>query len=239
MKIGMSLLVCDSSFNLILSNVLYHLKKVDYICCIAHKPSKLLVKLLNYLQNENENFYYLARYDGQMTLEAQVHICNTMTKSLRDRGCEWVIPADDDEFYVGDIRECIKFAKDNTFNVVYQKGFCFYSTELDTPNLNPCRSMTYRDPDDFKYNFCKAIHRTDCFERLSPGNHWVKYTSDITQREIIMEDLVIHHYSYRKKFLFEHVKDKTFNILKENDIKDKNLVKDISIIDIFDMENIP
>jgi hypothetical protein len=235
--IGMSLLVCDTSFDLLISNVLYHSKRVDQIICTANNPSKLLLKLLEFLESSVKNFKVYKLVYEPISLDLQVSMVNDMVGELTRLGCKWVVNCDDDEFYLGDIKRSVKMAEENDCNALYQNGFCFHSTTLDNSNLNPIRRMTYRDPDTVDYDFRKVIHRTENFYSVTPGNHWVQFYGS-HYKEMRDDSLLIYHYSYRKKYLFPHLK-KEFHPKTKKEISSLGLVEDITLIELFDLENIP
>jgi hypothetical protein len=235
--IGMSLLVCDTSFDFLVSNVMYHSKKVDLIICTANNPSKLLLKMIELLENSVSNFKFFRSVYEPISLDLQVSMVNSMVEELIKKGCKWVVNCDDDEFYLGDIRESIFKAEQNNCNVLYQDGFCFHSTIHDNQNLNPVRRMVYRDSENVDYNFRKAIHRTENFYSVTPGNHWVMFYGD-QYKEMKDPTLLIYHYSYRKKYLYPHYKD-TFKLKTDQEISELQLVKDETLIHVFDSEGIP
>jgi len=236
-KLGMSLLVCDTGFDLIASNVLYHSKRVDFICCIVNNPSPLLLKLLGFLERSVKNFQIINQINEPISPGFQVAVTNEMTFWLKDRGCEWVIPCDDDEFYIGDLTAAIDSAEAQGCNVVYQNGFCYYSTEMDGPDINPVRRMTWRDPDTIDYAYRKAIHKTKNFKTACIGNHWVKF--DGTEQKKCQTNLRINHYTYRRKYKYWNAGEITCPVLTRKQIEEKNLCEDRILIDIFDKENIP
>lgn len=229
MKLGMSLLVCNSSLDLIESHIYLHSPKVDIIACIANNPSIDLVIKLKAIEVNNSKFKYLGGYNCQMNTDVQIIISNILTNYLKEVGCTWVIPCDDDEFYIGDIRECLT----RDINVAYASGFCFYSTILDNPlEQNPLKRISYRDPDETPYQYHKAIHRTKNFKTVERGNHTVCYYNEAIFRKIY-KSLVIHHYSHREKLLFTHNSGDSFKLLTYNDIIHKKLVKDETLSKLF------
>lgn len=233
----MSLLVCDSSYDLLVSNVAYHSSLVDIIVCVANNPSKLLEVMLHSLESIFPKFKYVGKKNDVMTMELQVQICNWMTEYLKEQGCSWVIPCDDDEFHIGRLRDCLTVAERDGFNTVYQDGFCFYSTIFDKREINPVRKMIYRDPETVDYNFRKAIHKTKNFKSVTEGNHAVLFNNEKIAA-VRYPCLQIRHYNYRKKFLFSHVKD-VFIPLNQEMILSKKLVLDMSTINLFDEIGVP
>ena len=239
MKIGMSLLICDSSLNLLTTHILYHSANVDKIVCIANRPSKLIVYLLKQMEKTLHNFELLEISNEIMTIEIQQKLCSKMSIYLKDKGCSWVIPCDDDEFYVGDLRSEIQNADDNNFNILYQDGYCFYTTwESDKLDINPIRNMRYRDSDTVDYAFRKAIHKTSEFVSTLPGNHWVTLSSPIRSHKT--ENLKIFHYHYRYKKIFaDNEINGCYSVLDRQCILDKNLIFDDTLIRILNEKGIP
>lgn len=239
LKIGMSLLVCDSSINFIFTHVLYYSDKVDHIVCIANKPSKILIYILNLLQKKFENFQFLETSSDVMTIAIQQKLCTKMSLCLKDKGCDWIIPCDDDEFYLGNIREEIDKADASGFNVLYQNGFCFYTTwDSEKIDLNPVRNMRYRDPDTVDYNFRKAIHKASDFISTLSGNHWVNLSCPVKQTK--SQNLIIYHYHYRyRKTFADNEINGCWSILNESQILEKKLVFDDTLIHILDEKGIP
>ena len=234
----MSLLVCDSSLNLIISHVLYHSTMVDEIVCIVNKPSQLMIYILSVLEKSISNFKVIGVTYDAMSIPLQGTICTKMTKYLGESGCDWVIPCDDDEFYVGDIRQDILAADSGGFNVLYQDGFCFYTTvEGDNLDLNPVRNMVYRDQFSENYAFRKAIHKTENFSKCLHGNHWIEFT--VPSRAINLKNLLIFHYHHRERRLFNDNKLKILSPLTSEQVKEKDLIKDTSLIEALDKRGLP
>ena len=233
----MSLLVCDTSLNLLTTHVLYHSKLVDKIVCVANKPSKLLVHMLRCLERGVHNFELIDISYDTMTISLQMQICTKMTIHLKNQGCSWVIPCDDDEFYLGNIRDNINLAEINGCNVLYQDGFCFYNTDQDVEDLNPVRSMVYRDPPAVDYAFRKAIHKTQDFSKMLSGNHWVEFKIPTTSIKSI--DLFIYHYHFRKRKLFSDIERPPIYLLTKEQIVEKSLIKDEALLELLDTGGIP
>lgn len=236
----MFLLVCDTSLNLLLSNVLYHMGVVDHIVCIANRPSKILLCLLDLLQAKFPNFTLLEINNDTMTIPLQTKLSTKMSLFLKEKGCYWVLPCDDDEFWVGDVRRVINTATDMGFNVLYENGYCFYSTLTDTHDLNPVRNMIYRDPDNTPYNFRKAIFKTTDYVAAHTGNHWIFLNK--TPQIFTVTNLYIYHYHYRQRRLFAdntktHIS--SLSAIDETTIQNKKLIVDKTLINLFDERGIP
>jgi len=236
MKIGMHLLICDSSIELLWSNIGYHHSLVDCIVVMANNPSNLLEKYIKILSKEFPNLYYVGPVAGEMTMDLQASVCTRMSLQLRDMGCDWVVPCDDDEFYTGGLRESIARADFAGFHVIDQDGFCFYSTEIDSWDLNPVRRMVWRDPDATKYEYRKAIHTTKNLVGLSPGNHWAFYEGFQPKRSRDSQ-IRIYHFTFREKKVFVNIGvPKT---ITENQILEKNLIRDTFMIEELNKRDLP
>ena len=153
----------------------------------------------------------------------QVQMVSRMSFELKSRGCSWVVPCDDDEFYIGDIRAGVLKAERNGYNVLYQDGFCYYTTEMDSKDINPVRRLTWRDPDTFDYAYRKAIHSTKNFISVTPGNHWINFS--VPSRSFKDSSLRINHYNHREKKSFNNIcAMDTFTPLTIDQIHAKKLV---------------
>lgn len=232
MKIGMTLLVSDGGYNLILPSVLYHSRIADLIVCTAHKPSKMLSFLLKFLDKNIKNFIYIGDVVGEYSPEIQAIWVNNMIHFLSEKKMDWVINLDDDEFYYGNLRNAVEWSEKNNLNCFHTDGFCFYQTVLDSKDPNPIRSILWRDNNDVDYNYRKTVHKTKDFYSISPGNHWVIYKNN-TPSNIIIKSIQIFHYSFRSKTMW------SYKPLTEKDIKNKNLKKDERLMFLFNHLNLP
>lgn len=232
MKLGMTLLVSDGDYNLVLPSVLYHQNMADLIVCVAHKPSKMLEFLLKSLDKNIKNFIYLGNVAEKYSPEAQATWVNSMVHCLIKKGIDWVVNLDGDEFYYGNLKSTIEWSENNNLNCFHTDGFCFYQTVIDSKNPNPVRSMLWRDNDEVDYNYRKVIHRTKNFYSISPGNHWVIY-ENITPSNIIFKNIQIFHYSFRSKSMW------SYKTLTKEDIKNKSLKKDERLVFLFDNLGLP
>lgn len=201
MRIGMTLLTSDGGFNLILPHVLFHIRMVDRMVCIANNPSKMLKYLLNHLSEKFPTFEYMGGVYRDFNPKRQTVWVNAMIQKLTKMGMDWIINCDEDEFYYGPVRHTIDKIEKEGFNTMHTNGYCFYSTEKDKYNSNPIRSMTYRDPNDTPYGYKKMIHKTKNFLTTTDGNHWIKF-KDTPLNTYESSKITIFHYTHRPKSMW-------------------------------------
>lgn len=231
-KIGMTLYVTDEDYNFIIPNVMYHRHHVEKIYCIAHKPSRLMKYQINKLSKDIDNFEYIGDRNEPYTVENHVAWTNHMIMHLGIQGIEWVINAYPNEFYYGNIGYMVTEASKQDYNLLLTDGFCFYQTVRDLYDLNPVRSMFYRDPDGTEYQYKKSIHRTQDFKTTTPGDHWIRYDKTPV-KQAFSKGLQILRFQYNSK------KVEGWRPLDDNEIKEKNLTVDRRLEKLFDNWFIP
>lgn len=130
-----------------------------------------------------------------------------MIKKLIDRGIDWVINSDADEFWIGDIRSVIArhHGRENVL-LVPSRNYC--TTWADDPReMNPIKRVNYRMPANREW--AKVIFNTRGFAWNYLGNHDVFFngqTKKISTR-LNESELKINHYNergwkhYRQKYI--------------------------------------
>jgi hypothetical protein len=240
MKIGMTLLLSDGGLDFALANILWHSKIVDQIACIAHRPCKLLQHVLRHAEDIVPNFTYIGADftefpTGEFRNQYQCNMFHNMINYLKPYNFDWVINADDDEFYVGPVREKLEFGLATGIDIIYTDGHCFYETYHDDSDRNPVRRMLYRDPDNVDYQYKKAIPQLKNFQATTPGNHFVQLNKP-SPVVISFPDLYIYHYTFRKGKTRTPLE--AWPILTETQVAEKGLVFDPTLKELFDKNNI-
>jgi len=233
LKLGMTLLISNGSLELALPNILWHAKFVDQIVCIANNPCLLLEHTLRHAESLVPHFKYLGPDRTKFTGDVQTILVNKMIEALKGYGVDWVINVDDDEFYVGPLRQVVEAANTQGLDVVYTDGFHFYSTTKDSSDRNPVRSMTHGDPDGTDYINRKAIHKMAGFLTTTNGNHFIKFVKPNPVLGKCPFVLIFHYCNRVKSLLPGYVP------LGAADIQLKNLVVDTRLIALFDKEGLP
>lgn len=227
MKVGATLLLCNSSNDLIYSMLLYYQNIIDVMSCTIHNPSSDLLGKVEVLKKLYKKFI-VHIYTGEMNVNKQTDIVNQcVKKDLYD--CDWAFLLDDDEFYIfnDNMIESLESWDKNGVNQVYTDGYCFYSTELDDDIEEASLKMLYRD--DFEdYQYRKPIIKPRFFERTTNGNHFVYYTIPIKQTRC--NKIKIYHYTFRRKqnIIIGRITESNLNY---NNIKEKGLVFDVVLRD--------
>lgn len=232
MKLGATLLICDSSYDLLIPNILYHfLNGVDYIECVANKPSEKLLERIHVCANHFKNIHFIINNDN-MGPKVQESLVNYMIKNLIENECTWAMNIDDDEFYCGPLKNVINSAESSGYNYILTNGYCFYETEEDIPNTSPPRKMIYRDSDTINYEFRKPIFKTKFFKTSTPGNHYIHFKNIKDTKYCYTTNITIFHYTHRSKLVAyaasTHGKQEysNFKQLTKKEIEDMKLVKD-------------
>jgi hypothetical protein len=222
----MTLLISNDALELALPNILWHSTMVDLIVCTASNPCKLLEYTLRHAETLVSNFKYLGADTTKFTLDYQSVMVNRMVEVLKSSGMDWVLNADDDEFYIGPLRQVLESA--TAADVMYTNGFCFYETCYDSFDRNPVRRMTYRDPDTVDYGYRKAIHRAADFVSTTNGNHFVALSKSNAQIAK-SPNLLIYHYTFRRK-----TQVTSYPAISAETVAEKNLVVDTTLPQLFD-----
>ena len=240
MKLGMSLLLCEHSYGFIPSIFQYHAQIVDEFAYVVNNPSdKLLYVLAEAAKRVGKPVHFLGEVNGPMTYDLQSQTCTEMTRFLARRRCDWVIPGDDDEFYVGDVLKGITDADGLGCNVLYTDGYLFHGAVGDRVDPNPVKSMVWRDPDKTVYATRKAIHKTVNFSYLTPGNHWAIF-NDGRYIHHADPDILIYHYGDRVRQMFQEAADRpTYQPLTGAQIAERGLVNDTTLYDLFNEQKVP
>jgi hypothetical protein len=222
MKLAMTLLV-KNEIDIIKDHIEYHLPKVDMLIVMDNcsndgtfeylesvKDDKLIL-LTQAAQNYNQSMWVTRMVNFAIRLKA-----------------DWVINADADEFFVGDLKTVISKLANEGYNQIYPKGSMFYITDS---KLNSFKNMIYRDPLTVKYSHDKVIHNVQGFVKVTPGNHWVEFLPIVKKSVIHTDEIRIFHYhvrswqQFKNRYVNEfseikypnmgHVWQQRYNIYKE------------------------
>ena len=240
LKIGMTLLVNDDSFDIVMPNVLWNSKVFDQIVCVADRPGRMLEVVLRDLERQVPNFKYLGPSVPFINFpDDHPLLINPMIQELTNMGMEWVLNLDDDEFLVGDhVRDSIERTASAGLNALYTHGHVFYEVQTDVRDANPVRRMVHRDPDGTDFRSKKVIHKTADFLTTTSGNHFIQYRSTPVLPGFD-PSLLIYHYCIRLKRYDYKSRKLHRDTLSEEGAKEIGLAVDRSLIELFDKFGIP
>lgn len=240
----MTLLV-KNEIDLIKTHINYHLPQIDLLVVMDNCSTD---GTYEYIKGLKDDRIVLLTQAAQNY--AQKLWVSRMIQTAIRLGADWVINADADEFFVGNIRGLIEKAQEQGYNQIYPKGTVFYTTEPHNPESNPIKEMVYRDHSTVKYYSDKVIHSTSGFLSVSQGNHWVFFDPSTQPKVLHTDEIKLFHYPVRswQQFLnkytdaiptkianmghlwnhyYEIYKNQGEQVLKEHYLNDYILTEDI------------
>lgn len=215
MRVGMTILAGPTSEGLITPLIKWHAKLgVELFEACFHNPVHSGYYECGWMTNVRIRAQYTS---GPITKDQQVRWTNDSIERLINRGAEYIMTADDDEYYtVIDPR------------LALYDGYCYHQTMLDGPGIPPL-SMTWRDNDKVPYGFAKVgFPVKEWTGSMKPGNHEMSNCVDDLPRI----PGAIHHFTYREgKAMFDHRQGTKYRLLNRAEIDAKQLVRDTTIRD--------
>jgi hypothetical protein len=191
-KIGMTLLVKNEK-ELIEANLRWHINSgIDFICVTDNGSTDGTFEIIQNIAKEGYPVH-VDHYTGEFQQEL---IVNRMIKILIDKGMDWIINADADEFFVAsNLKNTL--SKSNC-NVIFVKSFNVLPTLTDTSVLLSTK-IVIKSLDDssngfFKLHPEKAIHRSKGYIAVGVGNHDVRISRKSYRYQ---QDIYILHYYIR------------------------------------------
>jgi len=197
MKLAL-LVLAKNEIDIIKYKLAWHKPKVDFIIVTDNGSTDGTLEFLR--SQVSDNFILLER--PQVTSEFSNYY-NEMVLLAKEKGANWIIPSDVDEFLVGDLREETKKATSLNKNVVIVNIFkTFTSTYLDDiAEQNPVAQMTWHYPASRKVQKVLCLLDND-FGWLANGNHEARYRRHY---EALVLNIELFHFIYRG---YEHFKRK-------------------------------
>jgi hypothetical protein len=209
MKIGLTLL-CKNEIDIIEAWLRYHIDgRFDEVIIADNVSSdgtweKLLTLRPSVLLKQiKSQTYKQAEWVYEMDVE------------LRNRGCEYIVNLDADEFLSGDVRAACTQAAG--VHQLYPVGTFMRATAIDDCTIaNPVERIQYHDSWNIKYSNDKAVVRAEGLSALCQGNHWGYWGEDA--QSILAPDLRLYHYEQRsaqqliKKYGGHHSAEKLANM---------------------------
>lgn len=214
MTVGMTLLYCPESTSWIWPHVLWHSHiGVGLFEATLHNPDEAMLRECEDLQRLVSFTWRVT--GGPITTDEQVMWTNGSIERLIEKGADYIMTADDDEWYMG---------WDN--RTALYDGYSYYETECDPDGIPPL-SMTWRDPAGTSYEYAKVgFKKEDWSGSMEVGNHCMKNVD----RPSLRLPGMIRHFTYRAgKPMFAHRKDVTYQRLTMQDVIDKHLAPDFTV----------
>lgn len=164
MQIAMTLSVRDE-IDIIQTTIEYHLDKVDFLIVTDNGSVDGTWDYLNTLDSSRVTLI------REMELNKNQFLwVDRMIRLAADKGADWVINLDADEFCLGNLREEISKQEERGRNY-FDIPWCNFVWTYRDNESEPCipKRMLWRGGKEHKES--KAVHKTEGYERISQGNH--------------------------------------------------------------------
>lgn len=200
MKLAMTLLV-KNEIDIIETHVRFHMPQVDYLIVLDNLSTDGTYDKLMELKDEYGEAMDVLTIASQVYDQARW--VSRMVRYCTNKGADWVINSDVDEFWIGDLKYVIgEFWKVGA-NIVYPEGTTFQPTVFDDPNVkDPTARLLYHDGPDVPFGSKKAVHATEGFSYVEQGNHYVNFLLPIIDHTQETPDLMLYHYPFRSEDQF-------------------------------------
>lgn len=177
--LAMTLLVRDER-QIIDSFLKFHLPKVDLLIVTDNGSVDGTLERLKEWQAEHEGKIVIVEQPKHNFQQSSW--VTTMAQLAVERGADWLVHSDVDEFWMGDLRKEIEGQEQAGIAIIDVRSYFMRPTFQDaTTEPDPALRMVWRE-EMWRRDFSKVIHRVHGFQRVLQGNHNVQL-SQVTNRK--------------------------------------------------------
>jgi glycosyltransferase involved in cell wall biosynthesis len=203
-RVAMTLL-CKNEADIIRQHITYHLPKVDFLIVTDNGSTDGTREMLAAFESER-----VIVGDDPTPFNMQFKHVDRMIRMARDRGADWVVNSDADEFWVGDFQAVAQRYRRRWYSALWAPSFrmrpCCAENAGET---DPIARMRWRERAPDK-GFRKVFHETARYLKIDQGNHNVHIRGG-RKVELLPDEMRICHYQWRG---FAHYLRKCVDISK-------------------------
>jgi hypothetical protein len=192
-RVGMTLL-CRNEADIIRQHIIYHLPKVDFLIVTDNGSTDGTREILAGLESGRVTII-----DEPAQNIQQEQWVDRMIRMAKDRGADWVVNSDADEFWWGDFRAVAHKYRRWYTHLQAQSFRMRPCASENAAELNPITRMLWRERETDRH-FRKVFLNTAQYKMIHHGNH----RADMLRggKHVLSTDRMrIYHYQWRS---FEH-----------------------------------
>ena len=164
-RVAMTLL-CKNEADIIRQHITYHLPKVDFLIVTDNGSTDGTREMLAAFESER-----VIVLDDPRPFNMQFKEVDQMIRMARDRGADWVVNSDADEFWVGDFQAVAERYRRRWYSGLWVQSFrmrpCWAENAAEA---DPIARMRWRERVPGK-KFRKVFHETARYVKIEQGNH--------------------------------------------------------------------
>ena len=189
-RVAMTLL-CKNEADIIRHHITYHLPKVEFLIVTDNGSTDGTREMLAGFESER-----LIIVDDPTPLHVQFEQVDRMIRMARDRGADWVVNSDADEFWVGDFQAVARKYRRRWYSGLWVPSFRMRPCAAENAGEpDPIARMRWRErvPDK---GFRKVFHETARYLKIDQGNHSVHIRRG-RMVQLSPDEVRIYHYQWR------------------------------------------
>jgi glycosyltransferase involved in cell wall biosynthesis len=195
-------LLCKNESDIIRQHLAYHLPRVDFLIVTDNGSTDGTREMLAAFESER-----VTVLDDPTPHYGQLEVVDQMIRMARDRGADWVINSDADEFWVGDFQAVAQKYQRRWYSRLRAQSFRMRPCCAENAGEpDPIARMRWRDRAPDKEGR-KVFHDTARYLKIAQGNHRVAVRGG-RRGELPPDEMRICHYQWRG---FEHYLRKCVN----------------------------
>jgi glycosyltransferase involved in cell wall biosynthesis len=182
---------CKNEADIIRQNITYHLPKVEFLIVTDNGSTDDSREMLAAFESERVTII-----DDPTPHYQEAERVDRMIRMARDRGADWVINCDADEFWVGDFQTVARKYRRRWYSRLWAPSFRMRPCAAENAGEpDPIARMRWRDraPDNA---FRKVFHDTARYLMIVRGNHNVAVRGG-RKRRLLPDEMRIYHYQWR------------------------------------------
>ncbi|MGO8705171.1 MAG: glycosyltransferase family 2 protein [Candidatus Brocadiia bacterium] len=193
-RVAMTLL-CKNEADIIRQHITYHLPKVEFLIVTDNGSTDGTREMLAAFESER-----VIVSDDPTPFNMQLKHVDRMIRMARDRGADWVVNSDADEFWVGDFQALAQRYRRRWYSGLWVQSF----------RMRPCWAENAGEPDPIARmrwherapgkKFRKIFHETARYVKIEQGNHNA-FIRGGRKLQLSPDEMRICHYQWRG---FEH-----------------------------------
>jgi len=182
---------CKNEADIIRQNIAYHLPKVEFLIVTDNGSTDGTREMLAAFESDRVTII-----DDPAPIYEEAELVDRVIRMARDRGADWIINSDADEFWAGDFQAVAQRYRRRWYSRLWAPSF----------RMHPCWAENAGEPDPIArmrwrarapdHAFQKVFHDTGRYLKIALGNHNVAVRGG---RKTLLspDEMRIYHYQWR------------------------------------------